>query len=155
MGHVVGSSSRGPAMLTQTVKPEIGTPGASVSAVVGTGTGTAAFSGTSGAAPMVTGAAALLKQAFPGRTGAEIKAVLVNTGDTNIMNKAAIFGGTLAPITRIGGGEVRVDRALNSPVAAWEAETQQPVISLGFKDWVRNSLTGRSGITVRNLREYK
>ena len=150
VGHVVGSSSRGPAMLTQTVKPEIGAPGASVSAVVGTGTGTAAFSGTSGAAPMVTGAAALLKQAFPGRTGAEIKAVLVNTGDTNIMNKAAIFGGTLAPITRIGGGEVRVDRALNSPVAAWEADTQQPVISLGFKDWVRNSLTGRSGITVRN-----
>jgi minor extracellular serine protease Vpr len=148
--HVVSSSSRGPTMLTQIVKPEIGAPGASVSAVVGTGTGTETFGGTSGAAPMVTGASALLKQAYPDRTVAEIKAVLVNTGDTNIMNKAAIFGGTLAPISRIGGGEVRVDRALNSPVAAWEADTEQPAISLGFNDWVRNGLTTRSGVTVRN-----
>ena len=132
--HVAGSSSRGPTMLTHIIKPEIGAPGASVSAIAGSGTGTRSFSGTSGAAPMVAGAAALIKQAYPQRSAAEIKAVLVNTGETNIMNKAAIFGGVLAPITRIGGGEVRVDRALKSPIAAWETRTEQPAISLGFDD---------------------
>jgi hypothetical protein len=137
-------------MLTHIIKPEIGAPGASVSAISGSGTGTESFSGTSGAAPMVTGAAALIKQAYPDRSAAEIKAVLVNTGETNIMNKAAIFGGVLAPITRVGGGEVRVDRALKSPVAAWETRTEQPAISLGFDDWVRDNILRRPGITVRN-----
>src|SRR2546422_2298856 len=35
------------------IKPDIGAPGASVSAEVGTGTGETAFGGTSGATPMV------------------------------------------------------------------------------------------------------
>ncbi len=89
--HVVGSSSRGPTMLTHIIKPEISAPGASVSAIAGSGTGVVAFGGTSGAAPMVAGAAALLKQAYPGRTAAEIKAVLVNTGETEIKNKTPGF----------------------------------------------------------------
>ena len=148
--HVVGSSSRGPTMLTHIIKPEIGAPGASVSAVVGTGAGVAAFGGTSGAAPMVSGAAALLKQAYPTRAAAEIKAVLVNTGETAIKTKATALGGALAPVTRIGGGELRVDRALNSPIAAWEADTGQPALSLGFKDWSRDNLMNRAGVTVRN-----
>ena len=62
---MVGSSSRGPTMLTNIVKPEIGAPGASVSAEVGTGDGTTPFGGTSGAAPMVTGSAALLLSELP------------------------------------------------------------------------------------------
>jgi hypothetical protein len=99
---------------------------------------------------MVSGAAALLKQAFPSRSPAEIKALLVNTGETNIMNKSTLFGGKLAPITRIGGGEVRVDRALASAVAAWETDSMQPVISLGFDDWVIKNVQRRPGITVRN-----
>ncbi len=65
-GSMVSTSSRGPDASTLMIKPDIGAPGASVSAVVGTGTGEAAFGGTSGAAPMVSGAAALLLQAFPG-----------------------------------------------------------------------------------------
>lgn len=148
--HVVGSSSRGPTMLTHIIKPEISAPGASVSAIAGSGTGEEAFSGTSGAAPMVAGAAALLKQAYPTRTRAEIKAILVNTGETEIMNKPLALGGTLAPITRIGGGELRVDHALASPSAAWEADTHQPLISLGFKDWSRDNLLNRAAVTVRN-----
>ncbi len=148
--HVVGSSSRGPSMLTHIIKPEIGAPGASVSAIAGSGAEVEAFGGTSGAAPMVTGAAALIKDAYPQRGPAEIKAVLVNTGETDIMNKATLFGGKIAPITRIGGGEVRVDRALKSPVAAWVANTLQPVVSLGFDDWSRSNILRRAGITVRN-----
>ena len=36
----------------------------------------------------------------------------MNTAETNILTNPATQPGVLAPITRIGGGEVRVDRAL-------------------------------------------
>ena len=132
--HMVGSSSRGPSVGTNIIKPEIGAPGASVSAIYGTGTGTGPFGGTSGAAPMVTGSAALLVQAYPARTPAEIKAALMNTAEIDIMNKPAFFGGGLAPISRIGGGEVRVDQALESTAAAWDARALSGGLSFGFAD---------------------
>ena len=45
VGQMVGSSSRGPSNYYQAIKPEIGAPGASVSAIAGTGTGTGTGSG--------------------------------------------------------------------------------------------------------------
>ena len=51
---------------TTLIKPEIGAPGASVSAIAGTGTGEGPFGGTSGASPMVAGSAALLLEGFGG-----------------------------------------------------------------------------------------
>jgi hypothetical protein len=83
---------------------------------------------------MISGSAALLLQAYPARTPAEIKAVLMNTAETDIMNKAAFFGGDLAPISRIGGGEVRVDDALASPAAAWDKRLPSGGLSFGFVD---------------------
>jgi minor extracellular serine protease Vpr len=138
---MVGSSSRGPQHENTTlIKPEIGAPGASVSAIAGTGTGEGPFGGTSGAAPMVSGSAALLLEAYngtiataqgppPGKAKGiglkplEVKALLMNNGETNIINDP--LTGALAPITRIGGGEVRVDRALSAPVAAWDNDLPQ------------------------------
>ncbi len=147
--HMVGSSSRGPSIQLNQAKPDIGAPGASVSAIAGTGTETGPFGGTSGAAPMVTGSAALLMQAYPDRSWAEIKAVLMNTGETDIMNEAAFFGGEAAPISRIGGGEVRVDRAYESPAAAWDAEALTGSLSFGFHD-VPDGWTMSKDVTVAN-----
>ena len=137
-------------MLTNIIKPEIGAPGASISAVAGGGTATEPFSGTSGAAPMVTGSAALLNEAFTNRSNAEIKAVLMNTAETEIFNSLAAFGGDLAAISRIGGGEVRVDRALNSPTAAWDKETLQGALSFGQLDVTDDVVELTRTITVRN-----
>lgn len=148
--HMVGSSSRGPAMSDNIIKPEIGAPGASVSAAVGTGTGVEPFGGTSGAAPMVSGAAALLKQAYPHRTIHELKAALVSTAETNIRNRPALGGGPLAPITRIGGGEVRVDRALTSPLVAYDAETGAPTLSFAFHEVSQTKLRLSKWVAVRN-----
>ena len=149
VGSVVGSSSRGPSYSTSEIKPDIGAPGASVSAVAGSGTDEIAFGGTSGAAPMVSGAAALLIDAYPNRVPAEIKSVLMNTADTVVYTNPATLPGVLAPITRIGGGEVRVDRALNSDTAAWDANALTGSLSFGYQ-----SLTGSSAfqkkIVVRN-----
>jgi subtilisin family serine protease len=147
IGSVVGSSSRGPSMqFNNLIKPEIGAPGASVSAIAGSGTDTGPFGGTSGAAPMVSGSAALLLNAESGLTPAEVKARLVNTADTDI-NTAP--GAGLAPITRIGGGEVRVDRAVGSAAAAWDADTASPALSFGFVD-VTGTTTKTKTVTVEN-----
>lgn len=147
IGSVVGSSSRGPSMqFNSLIKPEIGAPGASVSAIAGTGTDTGPFGGTSGAAPMVTGSAALLLQSESTLTPAEVKARLVNTAETDIDTAP---GEGLAPITRIGGGEVRVDRAFGSAVSAWDADTDSPALSFGFAD-VTGTTTMTKTVNVQN-----
>jgi subtilisin family serine protease len=148
--HMVGSSARGPEISFNTIKPDIGAPGASVSAEFGTGTEETPFGGTSGAAPMVSGSAALLLQAYPGRSPAEIKSVLMNTGETDIMNIPEFFGGDLAPITRIGGGEVRVDAALAATAAAWDAQALAGSLSFGELDVWQSSVTLRRSVTVQN-----
>jgi minor extracellular serine protease Vpr len=147
--HMVGSSSRGPSVGLNQAKPDIGAPGASVSAVAGSGDGVTPFGGTSGAAPMVSGSAALLMEARPDRSWAEIKAVLMNTGETDIMNTPAFFGGGLAAISRIGGGEVRVDRALASPLAAWDRSALTGSLSFGFHD-IPNHLDMIKRVTIMN-----
>jgi len=148
IGQMVGSSSRGPQHESTTlIKPEIGAPGASVSAIAGSGTGTGPFGGTSGAAPMVSGSAALLLQAAPHLSPLEAKAVLMNNGETNIDTDP--FTG-LAPITRIGGGEVRVDRAVTAPAAAWDANGTQGALSFGFVDVDKSTVNLQKTVRVRN-----
>ncbi len=124
---MVGTSSRGPRNHDNRIKPDIGAPGSSVSAEFGTGTDTTPFGGTSGAAPMVTGSAALLVQkykAMPEAIQHELgplfyKILLMNTGNTTVYQD--YFGGTLAPITRIGGGRVDVLKAFKSQTIAWDS----------------------------------
>jgi subtilisin family serine protease len=147
-GQMVGSSARGPQHEAENLlKPEIGAPGASVSAEVGTGTARTPFGGTSGASPMVAGSAALLLEAQPGLTPAEAKAKLMNTGDTNI--DIDPFSG-LAEITRIGGGEVRADRAVGAPAAAWDEDTLQGGLSFGFVDADKSVQNLHKKVRVRN-----
>ncbi|RPI14290.1 MAG: peptidase S8 [Lysobacterales bacterium] len=144
---MVGSSSRGPRNPDSLIKPEIGAPGASISAVAGSGTGTIAFGGTSGAAPMVSGSAALVLDAYPSLRPAEVKARLMNNAETMI--ETAPFKG-LAPVSRIGGGEVRVDRALKAPAAAWDVENLQGGLSFGFVDVSKDVVVLQKRIRVRN-----
>jgi subtilisin family serine protease len=132
VGSMVSTSARGPSVSYNAIKPDIGAPGASVSAVAGSGTGQSAFGGTSGATPMIAGSAALLLQKYPTRTPSEIKSVLMNTAETNITTNPAAAPGVLAPITRIGGGEVRVNRAADSTTAAWDNGASEVGGSLSF-----------------------
>ncbi len=162
IGTMVGSSSRGPQHENTTlIKPEIGAPGASVSAIAGSGTGTGPFGGTSGASPMVAGAAALLLDGFDTNgkgmgdgkakglalSPLETKAILMNNGETNIDTDP--FTG-LAPITRIGGGEVRVDQAIDAPIAAWESGGTSGGLSFGFVDVADSSVTLTKSVQIHN-----
>jgi subtilisin family serine protease len=152
VGHMIASSSRGPSYSFNTIKPEIGAPGASVSAVAGSGTGVEAFGGTSGAAPMVAGAAALVLCAHPDYSPRDVKAVLVNTGETQIWtNKTQNLS---APITRIGGGEVRANKAIDTSTAAWAADDDNPVLSFGFHLVTKDS-SYKKRVIVRNYSDQK
>ena len=169
VGSMVSSSSRGPQHEdTHLIKPEIGAPGASVSAIAGSGTGTGPFGGTSGAAPMVAGAAALLLEATGGTKATakgtpngravghglrpvEVKARLMNNGLTEIVNNVLpLDNPPLAPISRIGGGEVRVDWAVDAPIAAWDDSTAQGALSFGFVDAADDVVTITRTVRVRN-----
>ncbi|MEE4300577.1 MAG: S8 family serine peptidase [Pseudomonadales bacterium] len=146
------TTARGPDMSFNALKPEIAAPGASVSADVATGTGRAPFGGTSGASPMVAGAAALLQQSYRQdnaakprwlrslreRLGADegckplqLKALLMNNAFPDVVSDTT---GRLAEITRVGAGEVRVDAARNADFWAYVPGEGQPSISLGFMD---------------------
>lgn len=149
IGTTVGSTSRGPSMVSHLLKPEIAAPGASVSAEAGTGVGTTSFGGTSGAAPMVSGAAALVVQATPGQTPLEVKARLMNTAETEIREDPASRGGALSPVSRIGAGEVRVDRAVGAPAVAFDSDNPSGGLSFGFPE-VTETTTFTRNVTVRN-----
>ncbi len=142
VGSVASTSSRGPDSARSSIKPEIGAPGASLSAEATTGTGETVFGGTSGAAPMVSGAAAILRAAFPDRSPSQIKAMLMNSANTSVYTNPATQPGVLAPISRIGAGELRVDRAMALLGVAYDKKAMSAALSFGFAEVAANANLG-------------
>jgi len=163
VGVVRSYSSRGPATWMNIIKPEIAAPDASISAVAGSGVGVAGFAGTSSAAPMVAGAAALLKEALLENTGLYsanptlpyiLKSLLVTNAEPTILAAPESAGGVLAPITRIGGGEVRFDRSVAAPVVIWVSggqEMRSPALSFGQVDITQTEVILEKVVEVHNL----
>lgn len=129
---IVSSSSRGPAFGFNTIKPEIAAPGASVSASSGD-QGYSVFGGTSGAAPMVAGAAALLLESEGGSaslTPAAVKARLMNNAQT--LTWQNVPGGMPSPISRQGAGRLNVAAAVLADAMAWIPDDGQAGLSFGY-----------------------
>lgn len=126
------TSSRGPTAEFK-IKPEIGAPGASVSAEVGTGNGQTAFGGTSGATPMVAGSAAILLQAHPTFNPLQIKALLMNSAETQVVVDPTASPPAVASVSRIGAGELRADRALALKSMAYDSNYQSASLSFGLQ----------------------
>ncbi len=104
-------SSGGPRNVDSAQKPDLAAPGQSVvSTGSGTGNDAATISGTSMAAPMTAGAAALVTQAHPTWDTDSIKAALINT--------AGKAGGPALNVRVGGAGVVQVQKAVNSKVIA-------------------------------------
>lgn len=158
ISSVTSTSSRGPMFEDFRIKPEIGAPGASVSAMSGTGNQSDAFGGTSGAAPMVSGAAALLKQMHPTLAPQRLKQLLINNAEVDIDQPgtpSGVIPDSLAPISRIGGGEVRVDRAAQATAGAYGFDlvkkgTRGGGVSFGFVDVADRSVLVRQRVRVFN-----
>ncbi|MER5965614.1 S8 family serine peptidase [Streptomyces sp. NPDC002057] len=102
-------SSRGPTIVTHTLKPEIAAPGVAISAAAAGGRGVYAYqsmSGTSMATPHVAGAAAIVKQRHPDWTAQQVKAALVSSAESDLPGD----------VREVGGGRLDVKAAIDQKV---------------------------------------
>ncbi|MFD4690434.1 S8 family serine peptidase [Streptomyces sp. NPDC058463] len=115
-------SSRGPAIGSHTLKPEISAPGVDISAAAAGGRGVYAYrtmSGTSMATPHVAGAAAIVKQRHPDWTAQQIKAALVSSAKSDIPGD----------VRETGGGRLDVKAAVDTTVVG------APALQGGTFNW--------------------
>ena len=125
--RISSSSSRGPGSPDGQLKPDIAAPGHDIlSAKAGGGVQGIALTGTSMAAPVIAGAAALMRQAHPDWSTVEIKAALMNTSTT--MRDA---NGNAYAESRVGAGRVRPDLAVGTSLLAY-AEDDSGRVSVSF-----------------------
>ncbi len=105
--------ARGPSPVDGRFKPEITAPGLVDSAAVGTGADAVFNGGTSMASPMISGAAALVRQAQPSLSAYSVKAALINS-------TVALADATGVPYStsRMGAGRVDVARAAATKLTA-------------------------------------
>ena len=149
-GSMASTSARGPSYDYNQIKPDLAAPGASMSARVGTGSGEEAFSGTSGSAPMVSGAAALMLEAYPTRPPWAIKSALMNTADPEVYTDPVFLPGVLAPVTRVGAGELQVNKAIATTTVAWDAQRRTGSLSFGYHNVSDNNETFVRTVRVQN-----
>ncbi|WP_181346769.1 S8 family serine peptidase [Thalassobacillus sp. CUG 92003] len=100
-------SSRGPVTVNWAIKPDIVAPGVAIDSTV-PGGGYAELQGTSMAAPHITGVAALVKQAHPHWSPAEIKAALLSGAEPLTDESSGLY----PPMVQ-GFGKVRIQEALD------------------------------------------
>lgn len=123
-------SSRGVARVDARLKPDLAAPGGSIfSAQAGTARQGITMSGTSMAAPHVAGAMALLRQAHPTWTVAELKALVMNSASSDVWSSSAKT--QLAAPSRVGAGRLNLQNALASPVIAYN-KNDPGQVSLSF-----------------------
>ncbi|MFI7704208.1 S8 family serine peptidase [Nonomuraea sp. NPDC049480] len=106
-GRMAIFSSPGPRVSDHAIKPEVTAPGVSILAARAGG-GYRSMSGTSMAAPHVTGAAAILAQRHPEWTGAQLKAALI--GSAAPSQDATLY--------QQGTGLIDLERGLKQQVTA-------------------------------------
>ncbi len=129
------SSSRGPAdHVAFGLKPELVAPGASITSTM-PGGGEASLSGTSMAAPHVSGAAALLLQARPGLSPEALKSLLMTTAHD--LGQGLFAQGT---------GRIDVAAAAQRTMLVAPA-----ALSFGLDDLAQPSFAASGTLTVSNL----
>jgi len=115
--QLAGFSSRGPAGSLDVIKPEITAPGVDILAVTA---GTAIsgsenlvglISGTSMASPHHAGAAALVRQARPNWTVAEVKSALMMTAKQEVLKEDGV---TQADAHAMGAGRLQLEQAIRA-----------------------------------------
>jgi minor extracellular serine protease Vpr len=133
-------SSGGPRVADSELKPNLIAPGvAVVSTAVGTGSGAETLSGTSMAAPIVSGIAALARQAHPSWKARELANVIANTSDPR---------GVIDYSARLSGsGLVQAPGAVKT--GAFADSEQFSSLSFGFVE-VPSTQRLHGSITVHN-----
>ncbi|MEV7419849.1 S8 family peptidase [Streptomyces sp. NPDC089919] len=155
-------SSRGPAGLAHTLKPEIAAPGVNISAANAGGRGVYAYqsmSGTSMATPHVAGAAAIVKQRHPDWSAQQIKAALVSSANPRIPGDAHQTGGgrldvyaaittTVTGAPAVQGGSFNWPQDRTDRTTAWLPYTNSGTKPVTL-DLALQQVTGNDGSAVR------
>ena len=136
--NVASYSPRGPNYSYNMLKPDMSAPGTISAAQPGTGNGETTESGTSFSAPLTAGTAALLLSKNRALAPLDIKALLMETTETNVFENAATEPGVLAPLSRVGSGEVRADRATAATTSVWDS-TAPLAVSISFGTYRLNT----------------
>jgi subtilisin family serine protease len=136
-------TSEGPARLTSDLKPDISAPGFNIAAAaVGTGNEAIELSGTSMAAPHVSGVATLLRQLHPSWTPAQIKGALMNQANRAMKNNDLT---TPVSATVMGAGRVDAFQSARAVSVAWPGS-----LSFGFAP-TPDTWTATRSFRVRNF----
>ncbi|MCB9737088.1 MAG: S8 family serine peptidase [Deltaproteobacteria bacterium] len=126
--YVVNLSARGPTAGNAALKPDVVAPGWQiVSASVGTGTDADVVSGTSIAAPLVAGGAALLREARPELDPAGVRRALTSTAHAAIGPQGIPF-----PSHAAGAGRVQLGEAVGASLTAWSDAGDAIGVSFGM-----------------------
>jgi subtilisin family serine protease len=125
-------TSAGPRRGDSMLKPDVTAPGVSIQSTgMGSGTGGVRMSGTSMAAPHVSGVAALAKQAHPGWDVGEVRAAIVNT--------ATISPSTVAGYqVNLGGGGLVQPAAAVATSATATTDNEATGLSFGYNELTSN-----------------
>ncbi|WP_129691340.1 S8 family serine peptidase [Gottfriedia acidiceleris] len=148
-------SSRGPSRVLYDIKPEVTAPGVSVFSTVpaymhkddngnpltGYQDAYERLSGTSMATPNVSGVAALLKQAHPDMTPADIKATLMNTADP-LNDKYSVY--------EVGAGLVNPYKAVHTQTEI-QVKDKTKTLSSNAKDSGDTTLASKGIKTIKNI----
>jgi subtilisin family serine protease len=127
---IASFTSTGPRTPDARLKPDVTAPGvAIVSTLVGSGNGAETLSGTSMAAPHISGVAALVLQAHPKWKPAAVKSAIMNSGDpSGIADYSA---------RRAGTGMVSAPGAVGSLAYAF-ADRDETTANFGFEELSTN-----------------
>lgn len=148
IGSVAAFSSRGPGV-NNMIKPDIVAPGGYFPlALAGTGSSTFLAAGTSYSAPVLAGAAALVKEHCPECSPLAIKAILMNNALRT--TEYSFSDSSLAPISLVGSGELQIGKMINADMWAYCDDDAQPSLSLGLINVVSDTEI-RKTLRVSNL----
>lgn len=148
--NVASFSSRGPNYSYNMLKPDMSAPGTVEGAAVGTGSGLVTESGTSFACPLLAGSAAVLLSKNPALLPLDVKAILMESASPTVFNNALTQPGVLAPMSRAGSGELRLDRAAATGTSVYDASAPLAV-SMSFGTYrVNTAQTYKKKIVVTN-----
>ncbi len=153
-GQISSSSSRGPDLVADVIKPDVSAPGSDiVSTAAGEGTAGVAFSGTSMASPHTAGVLALVKQAHPTWGPLELRAAVMNTANPTVYTITGLDEQNNPttqpmPVSRQGAGVIDAYHAVRTTTLAM-GPNQTGGVSFGFKAVV-NTLTDTRTLTIHN-----
>jgi uncharacterized protein (TIGR03437 family) len=133
--QAAGFTSRGPVLATGALKPDISAPGTDLYLAAQTydpngalygANGYVVSQGTSFAAPLVAGVAALVKQANPSLSAARIKSAVVNTATQDVTD-----AGAPASVLAMGAGKANAGAAVGANVVAEPATASFGIVQAG------------------------